>query len=51
MARKGEINDFTGISSAFEVPKNPSLNITTEGKSIEESGELLLNNVLKKIKS
>ena len=51
MARKGEINDFTGISSAFEVPKNPSLNITTEGKSIEESGELLLNNVLNKIKS
>ena len=50
-ARKGEINDFTGISSNFETPKNSALNITTEGKSIEESGELLLKEILTKINS
>lgn len=48
-ARKGEISDFTGISSPFEAPTNPSLILPTEGKSINESSELLLNNVLPKI--
>ena len=49
-ARKGEINNFTGISSPFEKPKNPSLRILTEGTSIEESSSLLLKSISPKIK-
>ena len=49
-ARKGEINNFTGISSPFEKPKNPSLRILTEGMSIEESSSLLLKSISPKIK-
>lgn len=49
-ARKGEIKDFTGISSPFERPKNPSISISTKGKSIEESANELLTAVLPKIK-
>ena len=36
-ARSGEIKDFTGISSPFEVPKNPQLEINTSKLSIQES--------------
>jgi adenylylsulfate kinase len=49
-ARKGEIKNFTGISSPFEAPKNPDLIINTENKSIKESGDLLLKNIINKIK-
>ena len=48
-ARKGEIKDFTGISSPFETPKNPSISISTKGKSIEESANKLLTAILPKI--
>ncbi len=36
-ARAGEIKSFTGIDSPFEAPTNPSLEILTEGQSVEES--------------
>lgn len=49
-ARNGEIDDFTGISSPFENPKNPALTISTEGKSIKECGDLLFKNIITKIK-
>ena len=35
-ARKGEINNFTGISSPYEVPENANLTINTDELSIEE---------------
>ena len=35
-ARTGEINDFTGISSPFEAPKNPDIHIDTDKNSIDE---------------
>jgi adenylylsulfate kinase len=38
-ARKGEIKDFTGISSPFEAPETPSIEVLTAGKTIEEAGE------------
>ena len=38
-ARKGEIKDFTGISAPFESPKNPTIEVLTAGKSIEEAGD------------
>jgi adenylylsulfate kinase len=49
-ARAGEIPDFTGISSPFEVPENPALEIKTDGKSIEENVEELYQSIIRKIK-
>jgi len=48
-ARRREIKDFTGISAPFEVAENPALHLKTEHKTIEESGNELLNFVLTKI--
>jgi len=36
-ARKGEIKDFTGISSPYEAPVNPELRIDTYSLTLEES--------------
>lgn len=41
-ARKGEIKDFTGISSPFEPPQSPDIHIHT----IEETPEFSLNKIL-----
>lgn len=49
-ARKGEIKNFTGINAPFEHPEKPALEIRTEHKTIEESGEELLNFILDRIK-
>lgn len=49
-ARKGEIKNFTGIDAPFEHPENPALEIKTEHKTIEESGEELLTFILDRIK-
>tara|TARA_Y100000991_G_scaffold99381_1_gene75063 strand:- start:1030 stop:1620 length:591 start_codon:yes stop_codon:yes gene_type:complete len=46
-ARKGEIQEFTGISSPFEPPQNPNLILDTENKSIKEIGDLLVNELQK----
>ena len=35
-ARQGLVNNFTGISSPYEIPENPELSIDTAGKSLEE---------------
>ena len=49
MARKGEISNFTGISSPFESPKNADIHIRTNTLSIEESVEVIFQDVLKKV--
>ncbi len=49
-ARKGEIKDFTGISSPFEAPKSPALEIRTDQKSLEECLSDLVDFALKQIK-
>ncbi len=36
-ARKGEIKDFTGISSPFEAPKNPEIEVKTNELTVQES--------------
>jgi len=41
-ARKGEIKDFTGISSAYETPLNPDLVIKTEHNTPEQASEIIL---------
>ncbi|HMO19230.1 MAG TPA: adenylyl-sulfate kinase [Oligoflexia bacterium] len=35
MAREGKIKDFTGVSSPFEIPENPDLEIDTGSRDIE----------------
>ncbi|MGD1889959.1 MAG: adenylyl-sulfate kinase [Cyclobacteriaceae bacterium] len=45
-ARRGEIKDFTGISSPFEEPDHPHLKISTHEQSIDESHNLLVNTIL-----
>lgn len=49
-ARAGEIKNFTGISSPFDPPKNPALELDTQKLSIEECVEKMLEVVLPKIK-
>jgi len=41
-ARKGEIKDFTGISSPFEEPKNPAIVVKTNEKTVQESVTLIV---------
>ncbi len=42
-ARKGEISNFTGISSPYEVPKNPDFVADTESDSIDDIVKRLLS--------
>lgn len=48
-ARRGEIKDFTGISSPFEAPEHPFLSIDTAKYSLEESVNILLTAILPRI--
>ena len=41
-ARKGEIKEFTGISSPYEEPVRPDLEVDTAGLTIEQSVERVL---------
>ena len=45
-ARKGEIKDFTGISSPFEAPENPAIEVKTDEVSVGESVEKLFAHLL-----
>ena len=46
-AISGELENFTGISSPYEDPKNPDLILNTEKESIEESVNKLENFIIK----
>jgi len=48
-AMQGQISNFTGISSNYEIPLDPDLVIDTEELSIEEGGNLVVNYILPKI--
>lgn len=45
-ARKGEIKDFTGISSPYERPKNPDIHILNDYLSIDEASEEIISYLL-----
>jgi adenylylsulfate kinase len=49
-ARAGQISNFTGISSPFEVPLHPDVHIQTGKQSIGESVSIIINHVLPKLK-
>ncbi|MCF6172871.1 MAG: adenylyl-sulfate kinase [Campylobacteraceae bacterium] len=42
-ARKGDVPNFTGISSPYEAPNKPEIHIKTDKISIEESAEQIIN--------
>jgi adenylylsulfate kinase len=42
-ARAGEIPNFTGISSPYEVPLSPEIHIFNNDKSVEEAAEEVVN--------
>lgn len=48
-ARRGEISNFTGISSPFQAPQSPDVEVASDQLSIEESVDLILNALNKRI--
>ena len=48
-ARAGEIKNFTGIDSPYEVPENPNLTVNTEKENVDESVEKIFNAIKGKI--
>jgi adenylylsulfate kinase len=48
-ARLGEIKDFTGIDSPYEVPEKPDLIVDTKKLNIDDSVEKLFHYIVKKI--
>jgi adenylylsulfate kinase len=49
-ARNGEIKNFTGIDSPFEIPTNPDIEIRTDLLSLEQASNKLFNFILPLIK-
>lgn len=47
-ARSGEIPDFPGVSSTYEIPVNPEVTIDTTGKSVEECVDYIMEQLEKK---
>lgn len=45
-ARNGEIKHFTGIDSAYEVPKTPEVRVETANKSIEACAQQVVDYLL-----
>ncbi|KJS06959.1 MAG: adenylylsulfate kinase [Flavobacteriales bacterium BRH_c54] len=45
-ARAGEIKDFTGINAPFEVPENAAIIVKTANKTVEESVNTILKEIL-----
>ncbi len=50
-ARRGEIPEFTGISSPFEVPSNPEITVHTDKHPLEACANIITGYTLNKIKS
>ncbi|MDX1760861.1 MAG: adenylyl-sulfate kinase [Christiangramia sp.] len=48
-ARAGEIKNFTGISSPYEAPTDPTIEINTEEETVQESVERILKILKKKL--
>ena len=48
-ARRGEIKEFTGISSPFEAQEHPFISIDTSRQSLADSVKILLEAVSPKI--
>ena len=49
-ARRGEISDFTGISSPYDDPLNPDIIINTDGKPVDECIAKIIAQIQDRIK-
>ena len=49
-ARAGEIKNFTGIDSPYEIPNKPNLIVDTEKESVSESVDKIFSAISNKIK-
>jgi bifunctional enzyme CysN/CysC len=47
-ARAGELKNFTGIDSPYELPENPEIRIDTTRMSAEEAADLIVEELLKR---
>ena len=47
-ARRGEIKNFTGISSAYERPENPEIRVETTSLSAEDAAERIVTHLKEK---
>ena len=45
-ARSGQIKNFTGIDSPYEIPKNPDIHIKTIDLTIDEAAEQILRKII-----
>ena len=45
-ARAGEIKDFTGIDSGYDVPETPQIHVKTEQQSIEQCAEQIVSHLI-----
>lgn len=48
-AKKGEIKNMTGISSVYEPPFNPDIEVITDGQSVEKSVQFILKFLYQKL--
>ncbi len=46
-ARKGELKNFTGIDSPYEVPENPELHIDTQHGSPEDAATAVVDYLIR----
>tara|TARA_Y100001980_G_C14545472_1_gene325061 strand:- start:953 stop:1573 length:621 start_codon:yes stop_codon:yes gene_type:complete len=46
-ARSGEIKNFTGISSPYEIPENPEIHLVNNDISIDEASNQVINYLIK----
>jgi bifunctional enzyme CysN/CysC len=46
-ARRGELKDFTGIDSAYEVPESPELTVNTQQRSAAECADMIVERILR----
>ena len=47
-ARRGELTNFTGIDSPYEVPENPEIRIDTSQTSIETAADMIIDHLAQK---
>ena len=46
-ARQGEIKDFTGIDSTYDVPQSPAIHVKTAENSIKECAQQIVEHLIK----
>ena len=50
-ARRGEVKDFTGVSAPFEAPLHADVSLDTSVLTLEQSVEMLTNEIMKRVKT